>query len=446
MEKSAVLGMLEFDPERDLAKLLDAFKQRSFPRIPTGLDEHFAVARRKPEEMRNHDTVLAVSIGGSNTKVLLGAMKDGRVVVERVKTRPNPVDETHLYDYFDDLLLSDGKISGYLRNHGRAWMGISLAVGIDDGVPWHPTKIPGIVGLVSRNVERDRDTHHFGRNLEAYFDRRGIPCPSYIYQGDGPIAHLGAVAMTEVADDDRTILLVCGNGLATSDEGNFVLCSLSKLVEEVPGLYTLSEMEGGQYQYLIAGKGLFGVMKRAAQLRASEPGSALAGCDIAAFFATDHDSRRVAAIWETTLPDGRLKPEAQDVLDALGAEAYSELQELAKPIMKRGIAVLGNCILATIAEMGRAESGTGHKVFLEGSVALNPPTLKGMREYVARMSGNKAPFEHFGMEPPLQPEFLPDVRKLDRAPGAAPDEIARVDITMIGALAMALAEDTIRRR
>ena len=313
----------------------------------------------------------------------------------------------------------------------------------DEGVPWHPTKVPGIIGLVSRNVEQDRKTHHFGRNLERYFDERGIPCPSYIYQGDAVIAHLGAVSMTELQPDDRTILLVCGNGLATSNESEFVVTGQHCQLPDQPPLYPHSEMEDGQYQYLVAGKGLFGVMRRAALAKAQEPGSQIPPEAIREYFATDHDSRRVPAIWETTLPDGAVKESAVEVQEAVGDETFEELQKLARPIMDRGISVLANCVLGTIAWMGGAPSGHGHDVFLEGSVALNPPTLERMQaEVLARLESPV--FAEFDMETPLEPSFLPDVRRLHPAEGVPRHEADRVDITMIGALAMAAAEDILR--
>jgi hypothetical protein len=160
-------------------------------------------------------------------------------------------------------------------------------------------------------------------------------------------------------------------------------------------------------------------------------------------FATDHDSRRVAAIWETTLEDGAVKESAAEVQEAVGDQAFEELQELSHPIMDRGITVLANCILGTIAWMGRAPSGNGHDVFLEGSVVLNPPTLQRVHQEVLDRLGSPV-FDEFDMETPLEPRFLPDVRRLQPGEGVPEHEAARVDITMIGALSMAAAEDIMR--
>lgn len=409
---------MSFDPDRDLARQLRGFLDGEIARVPSGLQEHCRIARAKPPAFRDHPPVVAVSLGGSNTKVVLGHFADGQLVVERVKTRPNPVTPIPWFQYLDELLLADPAIRHDLDHNDRLWLSFSIAVGIKEGVPLHPSKLPGLIGLVARKWPEEVATHHFGRNLETYFRERRLRCPHFVYQGDAVVAHLGGVAMTDLAPGDDSLILVCGNGLATANAAHFELCGMLQMIHEDPDLHPPSQMENGQYQYLVAGKGLFGLFRRAA---------ALAGHDVARFFASDVDSRRVMQLCES-----ELTPPAREVRDAVGASAFAELQEIAGRILDRGVSVLANCVLSTMAIMGRPSSGRGHRLFIEGSIAR--ALLPRVKADIGRRINSPA-FAQVGLQPPLLPEFLDEVRRV-----TGPDAHL-VDLTLLGAAALAVAED-----
>jgi hypothetical protein len=435
---------LGYDADDELFRLLEAFRKREIILWDAGLDGHFRVARAKPRDFLNHSSVLLLSIGGTNAKMLLGAMRDGTVLVERAKAVPNPAESTDFFDFLDRLFLEEPVVRDYLRHHPDPWLGLSIAVGIDQGTPCHPTKIPTLRGLVARDIETERETHHLGNNLKKWFMARGLRDIPTVYQGDGIIAHLGGVAMTPLDAADKSVLMVCGSGLATADEKHFVLCATRRLVEGDPDLFPPDEMEGGQYQYLIAGKGLFGMMRRAVEFKRREPGSALAPHDLACFFSGPEDTRRVIEIWESGLAGGVEQAAAREVRAAVDDKAWEELLRLSDCVVGRGISVLANCALATIAWMGRSGSGRGHRLFAEGSVLLNPRVLPRVREEIRRRRESPR-FREAGFEPPLEPEFLDDVRRLEAAPGVSREEANRVDLTLVGAMAMTVAESLLRR-
>ena len=73
-----LIEKLRVDPDRDLKRLLSAIQNSKVSILPTGMKKHFETAKLKPAGFRDHEPVLGISIGGSNTKVILASMKTGR--------------------------------------------------------------------------------------------------------------------------------------------------------------------------------------------------------------------------------------------------------------------------------------------------------------------------------------------------------------------------------
>ncbi len=443
MPQPTIAQRLAYDPDADLAKLLTAFADDEITLAHTGLNPHFHVLRQAGGA-GDHPPVLAVSIGGSNTKVMLAEFAAGRARVHKAVARANPDAPTALVDYLEELLARDPVFGEYLRNHPDPRIGVSLAVSIIDGVPFHLTKIPTLLGLTARDLDRDGPTHHFGRNLRAWLDARGMGATRFVYQGDGIIAHLGGVAMSPPPEGDKSMLIVCGSGLATADDDRFILCATYALTHgEDPLLHPHDETEDGQYQYLIAGKGLHGVMRRAVELRRREPDSALGDFDPRDHFAGPSQSRNVADVWIASLPDGEISDRAATIRQQAGEPGWAELTDLAGRVMARGVSVLANCTLATLVHMGPSASGSPARVFCEGSIALNPHINARLRKEVAARAGDRAVYRQAGVSAPGEPEFAGDVRKVDPV-GDSPAKagmIDEVDLTLLGAAAMAVAQD-----
>ena len=434
----------QFDGEQDLELLVAEFKANQIAKLDAGLQRHNSIARQRPPEFMNHGPVLAFSVGGSNTKVMLAETRDGRFVVHRVRTMPNPTSPTPLNDYLDALILGDEVFKTYLQESDHPCLGFSIAVGITDGVPHHATKIPGITGFVARDLERDAATHHFGKNMEAWLKEHGLGPALVYYQGDAVIAHVGGVATTELSPDEDSLLLVCGNGLACSNKNHFVLCGTNTIVPDDGALYKASEMEGGQYQYLVAGKGVWGLMRRAITLKAEESDSKLKDVDLDHWFQSDVQTRRVYEIWESGIEDGKMKPGAQEVLDAVGPDAFAELQWIAARIADRAANVLANCVIATIADMGISADDTPPVLFTEGSIALNPPMRRRVESLIRERSANKTLFEKMGIIQPAVPVFDRAHREPTEADGVTDEEAAKVELTLMGTASMVIAENIMR--
>ncbi len=434
----------QFDGEHDLELLVEEFKANRIAKLDAGLQRHNAIARKRPPEFLNHGPVLAFSVGGSNTKVMLAETKDGQFVVHRARTMPNPTTPTPLNDYLDNLILGDEAFKAYLETSDHPCLGFSIAVGITDGVPHHATKIPGITGFVARDLKREAATHHFGKNMDAWLKGHGLGPALVYYQGDAVIAHVGGVATTELKPEEDSLLLVCGNGLACSNTNLFVLCGTNTIVPDDGALYDASGMEGGQYQYLVAGKGVWGLMRRAITLKGNEPDSKLKGFDLDRWFESDVQTRRVYEIWESGIDDGKMKPGAQEVLDAVGPEAFAELQWIAGRIADRAANVLANCVIATISDMGISAEDTPPVLFTEGSIALNPPMRRRVEAIIRERSAMKELFETMGVVQPAIPVFDRPHRQPVGADGVTDEEAAKVELTLMGTASMVIAEDIIR--
>lgn len=434
---------LRVDPDKDLKRLLQAVKNNSVLILPTGMEKHFEIAKRKPAEFRDHKPVLGISIGGSNTKVVLASMANGRPVVQLLSAGMNPPSKTHYTEYFDTLLFGNPRIKDFLRNSNDLCVGISIAVPVINGVPCHKIKIPTIDGLIARDYERDAPTHNLKENMLKYFREREVNCKSLFCQFDSIVANHGGASLCDLKPDDRTLLLVCGTGLATAIEKYTVPIGMVDVFSEDfddNRLLPYEETEGHQYQYSIAGKGLYSLMERAVRMKSHEAGSKLGLYDLTDFFKTASDTKTVIEIWESTLgkeAGGR----AGEILSMIGTEAYSELGEAAAAIVERAIAGLANCVAAAIYA-DKDGDFIEHTVFFEGSIALNENILLRLKSEIRRRISTSPAYNWIGIPRPPMPSLdnmLMPVMSGCRS--ITENELRKVDLTVIGAVTAAIAEE-----
>ena len=206
------------------------------------------------------------------------------------------------------------------------------------------------------------------------------------------------------------------------------------------GLLPYDLTEGHQYQYAVAGKGLYSLMERAVRLRADEAGSGLKSIDLTRYFKTAYDTRSVVEIWESTLGHG-IGGKAKDILCEVGPDAFSELQAIAAAIAERAISGLANCALAAV-HADSSGCGKPHTIFFEGSIALNENILPRVKAEIIRRVYTSPVYDEMNIEKPpvpyLDKKILPVTA--DNA-GITEMELKQVDLTVIGAATSAIAED-----
>lgn len=441
-----LIARLRVDPDKDLKRLLKAIDNNGVSILPTGMEKHFEIARLKPAGFRDHDTVLGISIGGSNTKVILASMKGGRLVVHHLAARANPLSKTHYADYFDTLLFQDKAIREYMNNSKDLCVGISVAVPVIDGVPFHRQKIPTIEGLIARDYERDAATHNIYENMRAYLKDRGAGARSLFCQFDSVVANYGGASLSELGADEKTMLLVCGTGLAAAIEQHTVSIGMADVFDKTIDDDTLLPFdltEGHQYQYAIAGKGLYSLMERAVRLRAREAGSKLRSFDPAVYFKTAYDTRSVVELWESTLGHG-IAGKAKEILSEAGSGVFSELQDIASAIVERAVTGLANCAAAAIHADSSA-GGKPHTVFFEGSIALNENILPRIKNEIIRRIDSSPSYDELNIpRPPVPLLCKTPMPVISDNAGISERELQQVDLTVKGAVTSAIAEDILK--
>lgn len=441
---SALLNeRLSFYTEKELTSLIRVLQSGDGPVFPSGMTEHFKIAKQKPERFRNHGDVLAISLGGTNTKVMLASMQNGSLSVEYVKALENPEEETEFHNYLNNLLFSDKKIRDYLTNHEHPCIGFSVPMSILNGVPFNKTKVPTLKGVITRDNKNQEEIPDLRTNVMNFLKSRNLNPTVFFYKSDGIVAHHGAVSLCEMEEQDKSVLLVCGTGLATGDEQNYIQIGIVPLLQGDQELYPRDVTEDYQYQYAIAGKGLFSLMKRAIGIKAAENDSLLGKFCFDKYFCTPKDSKTVVEIWESTLGNGKITGRVEEIYDMIGKDAYLELHGIADRIVNRAIASMAVCVVVTILRMGPAQNGRGHTVFFEGSLAVNPIILSKLKGEILKIISNKELFDSLGIKQPHKPfmdkKMIPMIMKNDEVKTRTKE----VDLTLIGAATMVIAEDCI---
>lgn len=441
MMNSSLEKRLTIDPERELTKLLSMFKTGEMPVFNAGMTRHFQIAKEKPAGFINHPPVLGVSFGGTNTKIILASMNNGELMIHRVSAASNPSKPVHVYDFFDEVLMGDPVFSEYLGSASPV-VGISVPTRVLGKIPFHETKVPTIDGLLARNESMMTDEYDLSKSFARYLRQRNLSQAVLFYQGDGIVAHHGAVSLCEMGVDDRSVLFVCGTGMATGDEEAYIQAGIATMLDNGDEeLYPASKTENHQYHYATAGKGIFNLMERAIRIRAAEAGSALGAYDLGPYFSSNHDSRTVGQIWRSTFDGQEAEGKAKEIQALVSPEAFAELQALAGWIMTRCVHSMANTAVATIAKMGRAPSGNGHVLFFEGSIANDGIAQSLLREQIIRLVSDEALYEPFDFEAPLVPNMDAKYRSVLPHGGASEEDMKKVDLTVIGAATMAMAEN-----
>ncbi len=373
---------LTLDAVADLQRLEREFTAGRVRIVPTDLaplvaDLEQGLTSALPDTV---PPVLAVSVGGSNTKAALLRRHTGRLVVDHLVSCPNPSEPTQVEEYWDQLLLADPRFADYLRTATRPVISFAVAVLFHEGVPFHATKIETLEGLVARTLPRDADTHHLERRTAAWLTSRGLPPAEVRGEGDGPVSHLGALASDPEPKADGaegTMLLVCGTGLATALEGKFVLAGMAEtLGNDDPQLHPLDQTEAGQVQYRVAGKGVWGVLRRAIKLH-QQACDTLRPLDVASLLPGPAASRVVYDL-AAVRPDHKPIPEVEHLTPA----AQSTLIDLARRVTRRAVTTLANQIIAT--DRHAADRPTRcRRVYLTGSIARNPMIVGRLQQELA---------------------------------------------------------------
>ncbi len=348
--------------DRELALLCKAFDERQVVCVPSGLAHVHAKCIDAPLERR---LTLAVSFGGSNTKLMLAHVGHRCVEVVDALTMPNPSIPMPWELFFRELLNRSPAAVDYLRTVDQPCIGVSLAVPIRDGVPHHPSKMPTLSGLISRGAVGS-DTHHFGLNMTALLVSLGAIEPLVAYNSDGVLAHLGAFFLSDLPLAANTILLVCGTGLACATRDEFILCGMARILPDDDAITAHHATEHGQYQHLIAGKGLWGMMRRSL-VKAAEVHNKPELAELAATFSSPSDSVRVR-----DLAAGASLPMADDVTQRIA-------QHIALDLLDAGATAMANCALASAYYSYPNLGGSSVELLLEGSIATDPFIIDRMR-------------------------------------------------------------------
>lgn len=443
MEKT-LLQRLEIDMNLELIELVELFKEGSAPVFNAFMKNHFKIAKSKPEAFMSHPPVLAISLGGTNLKLMIAGMDNGRMMVEYVKTMQIPSSPVDFYEFFDNILVRDEYIENYLRNTENTYVGFSFPMAILDGIPYHPTKVPNLNGVIVRDLKDLSQDFNFKKKFDIYLKDRGFHPAKLFYQSDGIIAHHGAVSLCDTELDTSTTLIICGTGMATGDEENYIQMGIARMLDYEEKLYPADETEDYQYHYAVAGKGLYGLMRRCIQIKSKEPGSRLAEHDVSEFFIDAQGSKTTVQIWESSLSGEKPEGAAKEIHDRVGVDAYAEMQEIAGKIVERCIGSIANSVIATIVKMGPALNGKGHLVFFEGSIVTNKHILPRVKEKILYRIGQTWLYRRLGVHQPFVPDMERTMKPLEACKGLPRSMLSVVDITLIGTASSIMAEMCIR--
>jgi len=444
--KKTLLQRLDTDMDAELTRLMGLFKENKAPIFNSYMKEHFRIAKSKPGAFANHPPVLAVSLGGTNLKLMIAGMKNGTMMVEHVRATQIPAHPTEFTEFFDEILVRDEYIKNYLSSSENTFVGFSFPMAIFDGVPFHPTKVPNLQGVIVRDMKDLSEEFNFGKKFEIYLKDRGFHPAELFYQSDGIIAHHGAVALCDTELEDSTTLIICGTGMATGDEENYIQLGIAEVLDNDEEIYPAAETENHQYQYALAGKGLFGLMRRCISIKSEEPGSRLAGYDLSEYFVDSQGSKTTVQIWESSLTGEKPEGAAKTISERIGAEAYAELQQIAGKIVGRVIGSIANSVISTIVKMGPAENQKGHLVFFEGSIVNNKYILPRVKAEIVRRINREELYGHIGVPQPFLPDMERTLKPLKVCRGLPEALLADVDITLIGAASSVMAETCLRKQ
>jgi hypothetical protein len=445
----SIFDLLEFDSVSNFIRLAREYGNGSKMEFCCNTREHFRILKEKDRSYLNHTDVLAVSIGGTNTKLMITSMCKGKLIIKHLVTMQNPTENISFYDYLDNLIVNDGTVLNNLMESPNPSLGFSVPVLLIDGVPYHMSKLSNIEGFVSKNIGRRTENITLADNLKRYFESRRIKLPAIYCQMDAMMAHLGCVTVNSIPEDERSILLVCGTGLSTADEEYDMPMGMLEILDENEQLYPADLTENHQLQYSTSGKGLYLIMKRIIGLRSLEEGSALLEYKdyLMECFKEPHDSALVIKIWESTYDSTKMLKEDQlnDINLKIGQEGYKELQLISTKIMNRVTASMANCILTAAVKNIQRFGPIKHNVFLEGSIANNLNVASSVASELKRRANDRKIFSTAGIpKPKLSKIYLPEDSFNALCKNSTSKIVSQLDYSLIGAAASVIADNILK--
>jgi hypothetical protein len=438
---------LAYNGSDDFLKIARAYLADDSNDYVRNIRSHFNLVINGDPRYLDHGPVLALSVGGSNTKLMIAETRGGFIHVCHIRGIKNPAEETHFYDFLDELLVKDKTVYAYFKKTPKPVMCIVLPVMIGaDGIPQHPKKIPTITGMLARNETDMVQDMNLDNNMERYFQSRGIRSPLLYYQPDPVIAHLGGVSQIDLKPGERTFLLVCGTGMATADDNTSRTLSRTSIMDHDEELYPADQTEGYLYESGCSGLLLYGVMRRAVRIREQEDNSFLKGVGASDFFQSSDDSELVCRIWETIFEPGLDHFKLNQIKAALGQEAFFELQKIAELLMRRLHGTLANAILATAVKINQREFFSRYHIIFEGSVALNRRSLPLIFQEISSRLSHPELFRELGV---TMPDIDPYVRQRKQVffnEAITPSEQGKMEISLIGTAVAAIANDILHEQ
>lgn len=448
MDSKLLRERLRYRGEEDFRRLLHTYLQEDSFDYNRKIRPFFDCVRGELPACMNHkDEVLALSIGGSTTKLMLAGTAEGQMQISHLVVVKNPTILTHFYDFLDALFLKDPCVRRYLETAKSPSLCVTLPVMIgEDQIPFHPVKIAYITHMLARNDAEMTEELNLGNNLRRYFCSRRIRTPLLYFQSDPVIAHLGGLfQLVQKPKDARTLLLVCGTGMATADDNYQRVISRLRMMDFDEGLYPEEFTEGYVYETACSGKGLFDIMRRAIRIRAKEPDSQLQPENLEPYFSDLYDSVTVAKIWESSIDPDFCDETVCRIREAVGAAAMTELEEIAGMIMDRVIGSLANAILVSAVKIDREEGKGRYFLLFEGSIALDPYIHPRIKEVLQSRLKEPSLFIQANMDPPeilfekcaYKPLLFSESVPLELKP--------KVDITLIGTAVAAVVREVLAR-
>ncbi|MDR1900431.1 MAG: hypothetical protein LBQ55_10515 [Treponema sp.] len=435
---------LAYDGSSDFLKITRAYLIDDSNDYVRDIRNHFNLVINGDPRYLNHGPVLALSVGGSNTKLMIAETRDGFIHVRHIRGVKNPVKETHFYDFLEELLIKNKAVYAYLKETAKPVMSIVLPVMIGaDGIPQHPKKIPTVTGMLARSEADMVEDMNLDNNMGKYFRSRGIQMPLLYYQPDPVIAHLGGVSQIDLKPGERTFLLVCGTGMATADDNTSRTLSRTPVMDHDEELYPADQTEGYLYESGCSGLLLYGVMRRAIQIREREEGSLLKDTGASDYFQSSDDSELVCRIWETIFEPGLNHPKLNHIRAAVPPKAFFELQKIAELLMQRLHGTLANAILATAVKINEREFPSRYHVIFEGSAALNRRSLPLIFQEMNNRLAHSELFRELGVAIPDIDPYFRQRKKVFFDESIPQSEREKMEISLVGTAVAAITHSVL---
>lgn len=441
MDLENTINTILSDSDAELLMLIGMMEKDTIPYSLSKMKKHFECVKKGNKHYVNHDCVLSVSIGGSNTKVMLSHMKNNTIVIDYLTSRYNPSSDISFYSFLDDILYSDEAVADYLKSTLHPCISFSIPMIIKEGCPYHPTKVPHIFGFIARRKEEICPENAFEKIIKQYFSEHGIKDFTLFYQSDGIIAQIGAVSISQEFNDfdkKKTILCVDGTGMATADEYRYMPLSIICCLPDCE-LFPHALTEGGELNYAVSGKGLFALFARAVctlPIISDEVKHEVS----TRWFSSAKDTKRVFEVYQSKIDPDFKSDFVESIRQIAGDRTFMILQQIASAIVERVASSLANCIIATAYSLN-PEREEELILYLEGSIAKNPYVEQKMLSKIQeKLQGSTlSTYDNLSS---IRITYSCSSREI-----VCIDERSRsiIDNTILGAAVAVIAEDAIRK-